>query len=43
LVDFNFEPADLVTGANGAWQWARSKPDLEKFLINHFIHRAEDG
>lgn len=43
LVDFNFEPSDVVIGANGAWQWARSKPDLEKFLANHFISRAEDG
>jgi hypothetical protein len=42
-VDFNFEPSDVVVGANGAWQWARSNPDLEKYLANHFISRAEDG
>jgi hypothetical protein len=44
LADCNFDPdADLVVGANGAWQWARPRPDLEKFLTNHFIGRAEDG
>jgi hypothetical protein len=43
LVDFNFEPSDIVIGANGAWEWARSKPDLEKYLMNHFVNRAEDG
>jgi len=43
LVDSNFEPDDLEIGSNGAWQWARSKPELEKFLLNHFISRAEDG
>jgi hypothetical protein len=43
LVDFSFEPSDIAIGANGAWQWARSKPALEAFLVNHFINRAEDG
>ena len=43
LVDFNFELDDLVIGPNGAWQWARSKPGLENYLMNHFINRAEDG
>jgi hypothetical protein len=44
LVDCNFDPyTDLVIGSNGAWQWARARPDLEKYLMNHFISRAEDG
>jgi hypothetical protein len=43
LVDFNFELSDLVVGSNGAWHWSRSKPELENFLVNHFISRAEDG
>ena len=44
LASFNFAPdADLVIGPNGAWQWARSRPDLEDFLVNYFINRAEDG
>jgi hypothetical protein len=43
LVDFDFQPDDIVIGSNGAWQWARSKPGLQKFLMDHFINRAEDG
>jgi hypothetical protein len=44
LVESNFDPnADIVIGSNGAWQWARSKPELERFLKNFFISRAEDG
>lgn len=41
---FDFEPdADLMIGTNGAWQWARSRPDLEEFFTNYFVNRAEDG
>jgi hypothetical protein len=41
---FDFDPAaDLLIGSNGAWQWARSRPDLEQFLVNYFNGRAEDG
>ena len=44
LVVSNFDPnADIVIGCNGAWQWARSNPELERFLKNFFISRAEDG
>jgi hypothetical protein len=44
LVEYNFNPnIDIAIGSNGAWQWARSRPDLEKFLTNFFIGRAEDG
>jgi hypothetical protein len=40
---FDFEPdADLVMGSNGAWRWARSRPELESFLASYFIGRAED-
>ncbi len=44
LAQFNFEPGiDLLIGPNGSWQWARSRPELEEFLANYFINRAEDG
>lgn len=43
LAGFDFDPdIDLRIGANGAWQWARSRPDLEEFLVNYFLNRAED-
>ena len=35
--------ADIAIGANGAWHWARPRPDLEDFLRRYFIGRAEDG
>jgi hypothetical protein len=44
LAGYNFDPdIDLRIGANGAWQWARPRPDLEDFLRNYFIRRAEDS
>jgi hypothetical protein len=44
LAEHDFDPnADIAVGSNGAWQWARSRPDLEKFLTSFFIGRAEDG
>ncbi len=43
FADFAFEPdADLMVGPNGAWQWARPRPELERFLVNYFAGRAED-
>jgi hypothetical protein len=43
LANFDFEPdLDLVIGPNGAWRWARSRPKLERFLVNYFNDRAED-
>jgi hypothetical protein len=43
FADFGFEPeADLVVGRNGAWRWARPRPEMESFLTNYFIGRAED-
>ncbi len=44
FAEFKFDPdVDLMVGSNGAWQWARSRPDLEEFLSNYFASRAEDG
>jgi hypothetical protein len=44
LSDFKFDPVtDLAIGSNGAWHWARPRPDLEQFLQNYFVNRAEDG
>ena len=43
LAGFGFDPdSDIRIGANGAWQWARPRPDLEEFLRNYFISRDED-
>jgi hypothetical protein len=43
LAGFDFDPdIDLKIGANGAWHWARPRPDLEDFLRKYFISRAED-
>jgi hypothetical protein len=43
LADFDFDPdLDLNIGPNGAWQWARPRTDLEDFLRQYFISRAED-
>jgi hypothetical protein len=33
---------DIRIGANGAWHWARPRPDLEDFLRKFFLSRAED-
>ncbi|HML08369.1 MAG TPA: hypothetical protein VK430_09630 [Xanthobacteraceae bacterium] len=44
LAGFDFGPdVDLMIGANGAWQWARSRPDLEQLMTSYFDSRAEDG
>jgi hypothetical protein len=43
MASFDFDPdVDLKIGANGAWQWARPRPDLEDFLRKLFLSRAED-
>jgi hypothetical protein len=43
LAGFGFDPdSDIRIGANGAWQWARPRPDLEEFLRNYFVGRDED-
>jgi hypothetical protein len=44
LATFNFDPdQDLRVAPNGAWEWARPRPDLERFLKSYFIARAEDA
>ena len=44
LAELGFAPdADLEIGENGAWRWARSRPDLAKFFATYFASRAEDG
>jgi hypothetical protein len=44
LAELDFDPArDLAIAPSGAWQWARLRPDLERFLIDYFNGRAEDG
>ncbi|HET9415494.1 MAG TPA: hypothetical protein VFO74_15390 [Pseudolabrys sp.] len=43
LAGLGFDPdLDLRIGANGAWHWARPRPDLEDFLQKYFLSRAED-
>jgi hypothetical protein len=43
LAGLGFDPdSDIRIGANGAWQWARPRPDLEEFLRNYFVSRDED-
>ena len=43
LAGFDFEPdLDLAIGPEGAWQWARSRPELQNFLLDYFHSRAED-
>jgi hypothetical protein len=43
LAGLGFDPdSDIRIGANGAWQWARPRPDLEEFLRNYFVGRDED-
>jgi hypothetical protein len=44
IAECNFDPdIDIAVGSNGAWQWKRSRPDLEEFCTNYFMSRAEDG
>ena len=44
LANFDFDPdIDLRVGQNGAWDWARPRPDLESFIRKYFMSRAEDG
>jgi hypothetical protein len=41
---FDFDPdVDLEVGPNGAWHWARPRPDLEEHLRKYFVSRAEDA
>jgi hypothetical protein len=43
LAAFNFDPnIDLTIGSNGAWHWAKPRPDLEDFMRKYFLSRNED-
>lgn len=43
LARTDFDPErDLTVGTNGAWHWARPRPDLEALFRNYFRDRAED-
>jgi hypothetical protein len=43
LSKFDFDPeSDIRVGPNGAWEWARQRPDLAQFLANYFAGRHED-
>jgi hypothetical protein len=44
LAAFHFDPGlDLRIGGQGAWEWARPRPDLEAFMKSYFVERAEDS
>lgn len=44
LAAFDFDPGlDIRVGDQGAWEWARSRPELEAFLKSYFVERAEDS
>jgi hypothetical protein len=44
VVKMGFDPAtDIKHGDNGAWQWARPRPELEHYCIDYFQQRLEDG
>ena len=43
MAALDFDPdIDIKIGGNGAWHWARRRPDLEAFLSEYFVSRAED-
>lgn len=43
LEAFAFDPYnDLVVGPSGAWEW-KDRPDLQKFALEYFRSRKEDG
>jgi hypothetical protein len=44
VVKIGFDPVtDIKHGDNGAWQWARPRPELERYCIDYFQQRLEDG
>ena len=44
IQQLGFDPAtDIVIGANGAWHWARPLPELQRYLVDYFEQRLEDG
>ncbi len=44
LVEQAFDPEhDLEVGAEGAWCWASTKPELARVCAEYFVRRREDG
>ena len=44
VVNMGFDPVtDIKHGDNGAWHWARPRPELERYCIDYFQQRLEDG
>jgi hypothetical protein len=44
VVKMGFDPdTDIKHGDNGAWHWARPCPELERYCIDYFQQRLEDG
>jgi hypothetical protein len=44
LSKYNFDPTlDIKVGSGGAWEWARTRPELARFLEQFFESRTEDG
>ena len=44
LKQLGFDPdQDLTVAANGAWSWARPRPDIEDYAADYFPSRKEDG
>ena len=44
LRELGFDPnLDLTIGDNGAWHWARPRPDIEAYAAEYFPSRKEDG
>ena len=44
LAPFGFDPgSDIAVAASGCWRWATDKPDLHRYVRDHFAARKEDG
>jgi len=44
FASFAFDPhLDLRADTFGAWEWARSRPELRRHVENYFVARREDG
>ena len=44
LRELGFDPdQDLRIAENGAWSWARPRPDIEAYAADYFPSRKEDG
>jgi len=44
FAEYDFDPArDLVVDKNGAWTWARERPEIDTLIRTYFESRQEDG